>query len=276
MPVSFCVLGSGSAGNAAVFLAPRAHVLIDAGFTPGELARRMAGTGASWGTLKAALLTHTHGDHIKRTCLREFAARGIHFYCHAAHVKQLAGARGLPQLSAAGLLHTYEAHQLLELPGGLHCHPLPVPHDRPPTFGFRLEATDSTGRLRTLAYLADLGEWAQDLEALVQGVDLLALEFNHDEHLERTSGRPAFLVERVLGSHGHLSNRQAASALASVLRAAGVHHPRQLVLLHLSQECNREDLACAAARETTRRAGVELEVIATHQHQRGRVHVLGT
>ena len=49
-------------------------------------------------------------------------------------------------------------------------------------------------------------------------VDILALEFNHDVFLEKSSGRSPALIFRVLGDRGHLSNVQAAELLREVGR----------------------------------------------------------
>ena len=271
MAVRFCVLGSGSKGNASLVLAPRAHVLLDAGFSPRELAARMDGTGASWDSLSAVLLTHTHTDHVRKTCLRECALRGIALYCHAEHEGQLGGGRYLRRLKESARLHLYEAGVPFETAGGLRCRPLRLPHDCPPTFGFLIEAPGSDGRTRRLGYFADLGHWSQDLAEQVRDLDLLALEFNHDEQMERESGRPHYLIERVLGTHGHLSNRQAAEALEGVILNSPADRLRALVQLHLSQECNRDELAYQSAREVIVRRKAPVEVFSTRQGQRGAV-----
>ena len=64
------------------------------------------------------------------------------------------------------------------------------------------------------------------------------------------SGRPPFLIDRIAGAHGHLSNTQTAAALAEILAAQRPGHLKRLVLAHLSQECNEPRLA----RRTIRRA----------------------
>ena len=76
-------------------------------------------------------------------------------------------------------------------------------------------------------------------------VDLLAVEFNHDLEMERKSPRPAVLIARVLGDEGHLSNDQATGLLREVLRRS-TKHPRHIVQLHLSRECNHPGLAAAS------------------------------
>jgi phosphoribosyl 1,2-cyclic phosphodiesterase len=151
-------------------------------------------------------------------------------------------------LHAAGLVRTYEAGQPVLLGTSLWTLPLPLSHDGGETFGFRFEGGQSLfGPSWALGYAADLGCWADDLARALAGVDLLAVEFNHDEHLQRTSGRPWVLIERVLGDRGHLSNRQAGDLLRAVLREGRPDVLRHVVPLHLSRDCNRPDLARTAA-----------------------------
>ena len=68
----FCCLGSGSRGNAFVVEASNGHasirVLIDDGFSPRELERRLARAGVAIGSLSAILVTHEHSDHAGGVC----------------------------------------------------------------------------------------------------------------------------------------------------------------------------------------------------------------
>lgn len=266
MRIQFCVLGSGSSGNATLVVAPHTHLLIDCGFSGDEIAARMAETGADWASLDAVLLTHTHQDHIRATAVRECLNHGVTLFCHETHVAQLDGRRHFRKLAAAGLVKTYDPQVPFKLPGGAQACALPVPHDCPRTFGFRVEFHGEHGHSRRIAYLSDLGHWTPALTDSVAGVDLLALEFNHDEEMERNSRRHTDLIERVLGPFGHLSNCQAAEAL-DALRALD-QAPRQIVLLHLSRECNLPNLAYTAALQALGPC-TGISVFVTRQDQRG-------
>jgi hypothetical protein len=72
-------------------------------------------------------------------------------------------------------------------------------------------------------------------------LDVLAIESNYDPHLQRTSGRPIFLQQRIMGGKGHLSNQQAFDAVRAVLdrcERSGARLPSHIVLLHRSRDCN--------------------------------------
>src|SRR5262249_32307377 len=110
--------------------------------------------------------------------------------------------------------------------------------------------------------------------AALADVDLLAVEFNHDEELERSSGRSPRLIARVLGDEGHLSNHQAAGLLRAVLARTPNGRLRHVVQLHLSRDCNRPTLARAAAQAIlVERDGVMLHT--AEQDRAGTTLILG-
>lgn len=265
MPVQFAMLASGSRGNAALVRAGGAGLLIDFGLGPRALSARLASVGSGWDQIAAALLTHTHGDHLDGTSLRWMARRGIALYCHDGHRRALARHAGFLDLERAGRVRSYDDRPFLTLTG-LRVEPLELRHDGGPTFGFRVEGQSARrGRWASLGYLADTGCWTEAMADALADVDLLGVEFNHDVELQRRSGRPWHLIARNLGDRGHLSNDQGADLIASVLGRSQAGAIRQLVLLHLSEQCNRPPLALAAARSALRRAGRRATVHAALQ-----------
>jgi phosphoribosyl 1,2-cyclic phosphodiesterase len=245
----FTVLGSGSAGNSSLLRAGDFGLLLDVGLGPRQLAGRMSAAGASWRQVHAALLTHTHSDHWNERTLTYLLRLRIPLYCHLEHhTALLAYSSAFATLRAENLVRLYEPDRELALVQGLRCRPLRLRHDGGLTCGFRFEAQhDFFGRACALGYVADLGCWGPDLVEALGDLDLLALEFNHDVAMERSSGRSPRLIARVLGDDGHLSNAQAAALLRAVLEVTVPGRLRQVIQLHLSRECNRPDLAAAAA-----------------------------
>src|SRR2546430_2638415 len=57
------VLGSGSTGNSVLLVANGTSVLVDAGLSAKETARRMSMLGQDPNSLNGILITHEHGDH---------------------------------------------------------------------------------------------------------------------------------------------------------------------------------------------------------------------
>src|SRR5436189_5132439 len=62
--VKFCVLASGSSGNAALLATEKTRVLVDAGLSMKELGKRMLAVGEDLEDIDAILVTHEHSDHI--------------------------------------------------------------------------------------------------------------------------------------------------------------------------------------------------------------------
>ncbi len=277
MAVQFHVLASGSSGNASLLDVGGYGILIDLGLGPRQLAGRLPAAPPLWERVRAALLTHLHGDHWNETTLTHLARRGIALYCHAEHAADLgACSPAFAALAAAGLVLRYEVGEPLTLGPGCRCEPFALPHDGGRTCGFRLEGPpDIFGHTWAVAYAADLGCWDADLAARLADADVLALEFNHDVALQWQSGRHPRLIRRVLGDRGHLSNVQAAALLAEVLRRSAPGRLKHVVQLHLSRQCNRPELAHHAARRAAGEAKAALEIHTTSQHNPGPSIVLG-
>jgi phosphoribosyl 1,2-cyclic phosphodiesterase len=268
MSLTLTVLASGSQGNASLVQAGDFGVLIDCGVGPRTLAARFKQAGLSWEQVNALVLTHTHGDHWKERTLVRFVQAGIPFYCHPGHHAPLADSEAFAQLQTAGLIRSFHARKWFELSPGLRCQALPIRHDSGATFGFRFEReTENSGPGCSLAYLADLGTWDSALADALADVDLLALEFNHDVHMERTSGRGAYLIQRVLSDRGHLSNVQAKAFLKAILKRSTPGRLQRVVQLHLSDECNCPKLAAQVAREGLNEMASEAEVYTAFQHE---------
>jgi phosphoribosyl 1,2-cyclic phosphodiesterase len=267
MTIQFHLLSSGSAGNAAVLDVGTFSVLIDFGLAPRWLGQRMRRCRVSWDQIGAVILTHTHSDHWQGATLTQLAKRGLPVYCHPAHIEQLAQSRrAFKALSSAGLIRHYEPGERLILHPDCQCVPIALQHDAAMTCGFRFEGHRSIfGCPWAIAYAADLGCWTPELARHFADVELLALEFNHDVPMQLGSGRHPHLIRRILGEEGHLSNDQGAAFLAEVLRISEPGRLRHLVQLHLSQDCNRPELARSAAEQVMQRLNVALTIHTSDQ-----------
>lgn len=265
MTFQFAVLGSGSKGNSALFRHGGAGILIDAGLGVRLMSERLASVGADWSRVEAVLLTHTHGDHVDTGVFRGMAKRGIPLYCHEGHHRNLEADEGYAALDKVGLVRFYDERPFMA-PSGFRVEPVTAWHDGGPTFGFRLEA-GAGGKRRgvSVGYLTDTGTWCDATAEALADVDVLGVEFNHDVHLQRTSGRHPALIARNLGDRGHLSNRQGADLVSAILARSRRDRVSHLVLLHLSDQCNRPEIALREAGEAIRDSGRQVLVHAARQ-----------
>lgn len=233
----FHVLGSGSGGNA-TFLSfsdskgQSRHILIDMGLGPRTSQTRAASLGLDTDALEAIVLTHGDQDHCNPNWQRTLKRRNLPVYLAHAHIPE-ALAAGVPAKNIRPLSST------VELAGALRIRTAVSPHDREGTTALRFEHTLQPTAPRSLGWLTDLGRVVPEVEALVAGCDVIAIESNYDHTMQVNSTRPQFLKARIMNGNGHLSNEQAHEV---VLRLAAQETPRAIVLLHLSRECNCPEL----------------------------------
>src|SRR5579872_4138663 len=236
----FTVLGSGSSGNAALLEPDGFGLLIDCGLNPRTLTARLREINSGWDKINVVFLTHTHGDHWKDNTLADLRSRKIPLYAHPEHFEQLSSfADKFDILRQAKLTRNYHENHQLVLAPSLTIRAIRVSHDAEPTFAFRIDYRDPRGVVWSVGYASDLGCGSARLIDAFTGVDILALEYNHDLKLEEKSRRPRVLIDRVLSDYGHLSNLQAAELTTAIASRSPVGFPSHLVQLHLSKECNR-------------------------------------
>ncbi len=265
-PASLIILGSGSAGNSAVLHGHAGWFLIDIGLNIADLRRRIAIVGLEPLRCVGCMLTHTHSDHWKDSSLAWLYGRKLPIWLHPVHLKNLRlQSKAIHTLEAAGLVHTFEADCPFEPLPGWTALPLKISHDSEPTFGFRLDVCpgffQAAGKI---GFFSDLGCWDEKHSPQLHDLQILALEFNHDQDLLQGGSRPHFLKDRICSDRGHLSNSQAGEVVSS----SGIYSGRRdLVLLHLSRECNTPMHAICEAREATRKAGGEWSITVAQQDE---------
>ncbi|MEX0777072.1 MAG: MBL fold metallo-hydrolase [Phycisphaeraceae bacterium] len=234
----FCVLGSGSGGNSSVIALGDQAILVDAGFGPRTIGRRLEQAGLHLRQVRALCLTHLDQDHFRPHWVRTLVEQGIGLYVHRWHLPDLHRVPLIDALYDAGLVKIFEGGAFLPLGGAadLEARPVRLPHDRKGTVGFRFES--GAGRI---GYATDLGRVPRELIDVLSdegGVDLLAIESNYDPPMQEGSHRPAFLKRRIMGGHGHLSNQEAFEAVQTIAQRCAPGCPSRIVLLHRSDQCN--------------------------------------
>lgn len=224
MSLSIAALGSGSGGNAFLVESEDARVLVDAGFSGRELARRLEALRVAPEELDAVVVTHEHRDH---TCGAGIGARrwGWTLYMNGPTrrgcVTLLRGDEDVRPLPPGPGLRI----------GSLSLEPVGTCHDAAEPVA--LTVRDVRSGLK-LGVATDLGRATSPVRDALRGCAFLVLEANHDERLLRDGPYPWGVKQRIGGSRGHLSNRLAAHLARELAhsRLAGI------LLAHLSSECN--------------------------------------
>lgn len=231
MAMRFCILGSGSSGNAALLVTENARVLVDAGFSARKLGVLLAAVGESLARIDAVFLTHEHGDHAAGI---EGLKKFPHIRVFANDATARAVQAGLGHRPDWQIFHTGARFQFRDLV----VESFAVPHDAQEPVGFRFTSGhdgDLLAPRRSLAWLTDLGHAPQNVRECIRECEVVVVESNHcPELLKNDSRRPWSTKQRIAGRHGHLSNAAARELLAAVASPRWRH----IYLTHLSRDCN--------------------------------------
>lgn len=210
------------------------RVLVDAGVRIRRLEAYLQALAVDPAALAGLFMTHDHSDHVAALAVASPLAvkYQIPVYATAGFWRSWDPvARRLP----AALRRTVRPGEQIRL-GGLQITAFAKPHDAAEPVSYLV-----AGAGRKVAVVTDLGHLPEHLHDLLTDCDGYIFESNHDEDMERRSGRAPYLVARVVGPHGHLSNLQAANALARLV----TDRTRSVWLAHLSLDCNAPELALA-------------------------------
>ncbi|MFN0133484.1 MAG: MBL fold metallo-hydrolase [Phycisphaerales bacterium] len=222
-----CVLASGSSGNCAVVSLPGpapSLIMIDAGLSPRRTRTWLAVLGVSLEQVAAVVLTHLDSDHWNPAWVDELPA-STPIFLHERHTR--AGwSLGVPREST----RAFDGE--LNIVPGVGVRATLARHDELGSSALRFDFEQGS-----LGYATDVGMLTRGLVGLLRGVDTLAIESNYCPRLQAASARPEFLKRRIMGGRGHLSNQESRRAVDAI------GPRRHVVLLHLSRECNRPEIA---------------------------------
>lgn len=226
--MQICILASGSSGNCTFIGSKSTSVLIDAGLSAKRTAEALAEIGQDVRYLHGVCVSHEHNDHI--TGLRVLHGRhGIPAYANAGTVEALCRRPELASITWQVFTTGSPFHI-----GDMRIEPFSVPHDAYDPVGFVVESEGAR-----VGVVTDMGMATSLIRERLRKCHALVIEANHDEKLLAEAERPWSLKQRIRGRQGHLSNEHAAEMVAEI---AGPEL-RQVFLAHLSEDCNRHDLA---------------------------------
>ena len=229
--LEFSVLASGSSGNSLYIRSQTTSLLLDAGISGKQLLQRLEMvSGQSLSSIDALLLTHEHIDHVRglRQVLKQSQAE---VYSTEGTWSQVAA--GLEKELGTRKPQTVMAGQVMTI-GDIQVTPFSVSHDAEEPVAYRFDSSGSS-----FAVATDLGYVSDAIKQVLVGCQCYVFESNHDVNMLRAGRYPWSVKRRILGDKGHLSNMDAAIALADLLQTQEV----EVYLAHLSEENNQPDLA---------------------------------
>lgn len=240
------VVASGSKGNCTIILCKDTNLIIDMGISYLTLKRRLEENSLSFNIFDGILITHCHKDHInglasllKHTNLKAYIPREMY-----DSLKEI-----LPVSKCNFIDDKFTINDTnIEL---IH-----TSHDAPYSVGFII-----TNKEKSMVYVTDTGYINRKYLNRMTQKDIYVIESNHDEVMLMDGPYPRFLKERVISDRGHLSNNTTAKYLRKIIG----QNTKYIILAHLSEVNNTEDLAMEASRKEI--PDQNIKIIIAKQHE---------
>ena len=249
------VLGSGSTGNVLLIESGGTRVIVDAGLTAKETARRMAAAGLDPTRLDGIVITHEHSDHMKGAAVLSKTTGAPVFMSPAAR-SAATFPKGGEGIVWGERVSSSEPFQI----GSLDFYPFGIPHDGADTFALTVKSNGVKAGVVT-----DLGYITQLAAERIRGCDFILIESNHDLDMLKVGPYPWHVKQRVMSKHGHLSNESVNDFLADPQEFDG--RARYLVLAHLSERNNNPHVARISAEEALAKRPNDCQLLVASQHE---------
>lgn len=221
-------MASSSAGNSTFVASERTRILVDAGLSRREIAKRLAAIGEHVDNLDAILVTHEHCDHVTGlAALARKASRPLPVYMTEGTAGSVEwDGKQQPPIEVFGAGRSFTV-------GDFDVASFTIPHDAVDPVGYTLCCCGVK-----IAIATDLGYITDSLRIHLRGTDVVILESNHDIEMLRVGPYPWSVKQRVMSRRGHLSNEVAADFIARDLDTS----VSTLILGHISEHNNHPEL----------------------------------
>ena len=216
------VLSSGSKGNTTYIECDNTKILIDIGNSCKYVVNKLKEFGINGNDIDAVLITHTHSDHIKG--LKVF----VNKFNPLIYVTK-------EMLSDLGYIDNYKVISDTSFKiKDIQIDVIKTSHDAPGSVGYII-----TGNDKSIVYITDTGYINNKYFDMLKNKEVYIMESNHDIEMLNNGPYPFRLRQRILSDKGHLSNYDSSRYISSFIG----NKTRCVVLAHLSEENNTEDLA---------------------------------
>lgn len=223
-----CQLFSGSSGNSILISSKGHNFLVDIGVSAKRCENALSGIGIDPDSIDAVFITHEHTDHSK----------GVRVFSTKHNVPVFASEPCIDDMMTTGTLNekvnvnSIDYHMEL---CGIEIMTFNQSHDSVDCLGYRFNLPDG----RSISVCTDTGYITDNARQILPGTDLIFIESNHETSMVETGPYPYHLKQRILSSHGHLSN----FACGEYIKELAQSGTTRFVLSHLSRENNMPHIA---------------------------------
>lgn len=243
-----CVLASGSKGNSTYIETGEHKILIDLGTSSLYIEKKLAELNVNPNEIDIVFITHTHVDHIS----------GLRVFLKKYHPVVYLSEKMKCEIEKQICLPNFHILDQMESFGSLKITPFKTSHDVDDSQGYLLEENG-----RSLVYITDTGYLNVKYHSLLENKEVYIIESNHDVKMLMEGHYPYHIKHRIQSDIGHLSNEQCSNYLSKLIG----NHTQKIVLIHISEDNNTEQLAYTTLIETLKSAKIPVPEIYISQQK---------
>ena len=236
-----CVLSSGSKGNCTYIETKNHKILVDIGTSSLYVEKSLRSIGVEPSDIDIVLITHAHVDHVGG--LKVFSKK----YKPLVYISNKI-------INEANLrIENVSSEENVDYKSDIIIKSFPLSHDVTDIKGYLVEEDNSS-----IVYITDTGYINEKNFELINNKNIYIFESNHDiEKLMNNPNYPHHTKIRILSDKGHLSNKDSAYYLAKLIG----NNTKQVILAHLSEQNNTEELALSTLKETLKKKNINFNNI---------------
>ncbi len=216
------VLSSGSKGNTTYIETEETKILIDAGNSSKYIIDSLNELNVDIKDIDAVLITHVHSDHIKGL---EVLSKKIK--CPVYITKKM-----YPYLDYLTNYIFIEDNKITIK--DIEIDVIKTSHDTEDSLAYIVN-----NKNKSIVYITDTGYINSKYFDILSNRSIYIFESNHDIEMLNNGRYPFHLRQRILSDKGHLSNYDSAKYLSKFIGK----DTKEIILAHLSEENNTEELA---------------------------------
>ncbi len=236
------VLASGSEGNSTYIETEQTKLLIDLGRNSKYIKEKLEEIGTLPEKIDYILISHTHKDHT--SALKTFVNR----YKTPVLLSQKMF-YDLEDIKDYDKITIYEDDIYLK---DIKIKSIKSSHDAPDARNFVIE-----NKGQSVVYVTDTGYVNRKYFPLLKDKEIYLFESNHDIEMLINGPYPKWLKTRVVGSYGHLSNKDSAFYLSKLVGP----HTKKIILMHLSHINNTQEKALEMVQDTFKEYNIDFQDI---------------
>ncbi|MBQ2946974.1 MAG: MBL fold metallo-hydrolase [Bacilli bacterium] len=236
-----CVLSSGSKGNCTYVETKNHKILIDIGTSSLYVEKSLKSIGVNPENIDIVLVTHAHIDHVA----------GIKVFSKKYNPLVYISEKILKESNIK--IENISSEEEINVNSDIKIKSIILSHDVDDIKGYVIEEENDS-----MVYITDTGYISENNFEYIKNKNLYVFESNHDiEKLMNNPKYPHHTKIRILSDKGHLSNKDSAYYLSRLIG----DNTKYVILAHISEQNNTEDLALETLKEILERKNIDFNNI---------------